>query len=172
MRTGLLLICLFFFLQGSGQPSFPESWVGNWKGELIWAKTGTTAVQRVPMQLLIQPADTADSYTWQLIYGEANADNRPYILRPVNKQEGHWVVDENNGIILDQYWTGGRLSGMFTVMQSTIFNSYRIERDTLFVDMTTLATTAVSRTGKGTDDSPFVDSYQVKAMQTAILTRQ
>lgn len=172
MRTGLLLFFLFVFLQVSGQASFPESWAGNWKGELIWTKTGTSAVQRVPMQLLIQPADSADSYTWQLIYGEANTDNRPYILRPVNKQEGHWVVDENNGIILDQYWTGGRLSGMFTVMQSTIFNSYRIERDTLFVDMTTLATKAVSRTGKGTEESPFVDSYQVRAMQTAILTRQ
>src|SRR5687767_6059456 len=86
----------------------PKKFIGHWKGDLYWYKTGEKTAQKVKMQLIIRPSDTIGHYTWQIIYGENNADNRPYILKPVDTAMGHWIVDERNGIVLDQYWVGNR----------------------------------------------------------------
>ncbi|HRF19107.1 MAG TPA: hypothetical protein PK977_13120, partial [Chitinophagaceae bacterium] len=51
----------------SAQSSFPESWMGNWKGELQWFRTGTTEPQKVNMELRIQKGDSAGNYTWHLV---------------------------------------------------------------------------------------------------------
>ena len=123
------------------------------------------------MELRIQPADSTDSYTWQLIYGSKEEDYRPYILKPVNKEEGHWVIDELSGIVLDQYWTGNKFSGAFTVQKSTIINSYWMEDDKLYVEFFNIGAKPMITTGKGTDEIPFVDSYKLGSYQKAVLIR-
>lgn len=168
----LFLTVLFSFAGNTQQTDFPENFIGHWKGELKWYKAGKETPENVPMQLIIKTTATAGEFTWQLRYGADSSDMRPYILKTVDRQKGHWVVDEQNGIILDQYWIGGRLTGMFTVMKSTILNTYRLQNDTLIVEMTGLSAEPLSRTGKGNEESPYVDSYQLKNIQTAILTRQ
>jgi len=170
------ILILFFTLHGTGimaqQQSFPESWTGNWKGELNWYKTGNPVPQKVNMELRIQPADTAGQYTWQLIYGSPTEDNRPYLLRPVDQAKGHWVVDEKNGILLDQYWTGDKLCGAFTVKKSTIINKYWMEGDKLMVDFLTIGSIPVSSSGAENAESGIVDSYRVGGYQIAILQRR
>ena len=68
------------------------------------------------MELRIQPSDSAHRFSWQIIYGNANEDNRPYTLIAKDSSKGHWVIDEHNGIVLDQYWIAGKFCGAFTVM--------------------------------------------------------
>lgn len=108
------------------------------------------------MELRIQPADSTDSYTWQLIYGSKEEDYRPYILKPVNKEEGHWVIDELSGIVLNQFWTGNKFSGAFTVQKSTIINSYWIENDKMFVEFYNIGAKPLITTGKGTEEVPLL----------------
>ena len=151
---------------------FPKDFIGHWQGELLWYQTGKKQPQRVMMQLVIKPADTAGQYTWQLIYGEKNADNRPYILKPVDTAKGHWVIDEKNGILLDQYWIGNRFAGSFTVQTSTIFNSYWIENGDLMVEFYGISAKPVSTTGHGTEDSPTVNSYATRTYQKGILKKK
>ncbi len=124
------------------------------------------------MQLKIQPADTLGHYTWQLIYGEQSEDNRPYILKPVDAAKGHWVIDERNGIALDQFWAGPVFSGAFSIQGSTIVNNYKLEKDRLIVEFYSLLTKAVRQSGNGTPESPQVDSYAVRSYQKAILKRK
>ena len=111
------------------------------------------------------------SYTWQLIYGSKEEDYRPYILKPVNKEEGHWVIDELSGIVLNQFWTGNKFSGAFTVQKSTIINSYWIENDKMFVEFYNIGAKPLITTGKGTEEVPFVDSYKLGSYQKAVLVR-
>ena len=84
----------------------------------------------------------------------------------------HWVVDENNGIILDEYWIGNKLCGMFTVMNATIISKYWLEGEELIMEMLTIGAKPLVTTGKGNDDSPLVDSYRVNGYQLARLRRQ
>jgi hypothetical protein len=174
MKALLLLLVLGFFIHtANGQSaSFPEKWVGNWKGELQWFKTGKPEPQKVMMELRIQPADSVRKYTWQILYGSATQDNRPYTLLAKDTSGIHWVIDENNGIVLDQYWVAGKFCGAFTVMNNTIVNNYWMEDDKLMVEFFSISAKAVTTTGNGTEESPKVDSYKIGSYQKAVLTRQ
>ena len=166
--TVLLLLAGFGI---RAQHSFPKDWIGNWKGEVKWFKTAGDTPQVVKMELRIQPAGTAGQYTWRLIYGTENKDDRPYILKPVDTAKGHWLLDEVNGILIDQYYVGGRLSCVFTVMNNTIVNNCWREGDKLVVEFYSVSVSPVSTTGKDTEDSPIVNTYRVKSFQRAELRR-
>lgn len=150
---------------------FPRDFIGHWEGELVWYATGKKEPQKVKMQLTIQPADTAGHYTWQMVYGTNKEDVRPYLLKPVDTAQGHWVIDERDGIQLDQYWTGYRFSSAFTVQTTTIVSSYWREGDQLLVEFHSLGAQSISKTGQGTKEIPFVESYAVKGFQKAVLKR-
>ena len=174
MKNLLVTALLLFLLAVSAtsqSPAFPASWVGNWKGELQWFKTGKPEPQKVNMELRIQPGDSSGHYTWGIIYGSASADSRPYILKPKDIAAGHWVIDERNGIVLDQFRVGNTFSGAFTVQNNTIVNSYRIDNDQLIVEFYSISAQPLTVTGNNTEDSPRVDSYRVGSYQKAILTR-
>jgi hypothetical protein len=151
--------------------TFPQSWEGNWKGELLWYKTGNDTPRKVNMELRIHKTEKADTWTWQMIYGSETEDNRPYLLRRKDSTGIHWVTDEKNGIVLDQYWVGNKFAGAFTVMGSTIVNNYWIEKGKLVAEFYSISSKPVATTGKGNDESPFVDSYGVRSYQKAVLTR-
>lgn len=168
-----ILLCggLFISLLCCSQ-SFPQSWCGNWKGELLWYPGAGKEPKAVNMELRIAATDSAHLFSWQMIYGNAAADNRPYMLVAKDTAKGHWVIDEKNGIVLDQYWIAGRLSGAFTVQQSTIINHYWMQDGQLHVEFCTIGAKPIATTGKGNDESPLVDSYQVRGYQKAVLRRE
>ncbi len=171
MRRILIVTALFTAHCGISQSSFPQDWSGNWKGELLWYKTGQSQPQQVPMELHIHRGDSAGTWSWQLIYGAASEDNRPYTLMAKDNSGIHWAIDENNGIVLDQYWVANKLSGAFTVMNSTIINNYWMEDDALVAEFYSLGAQPVSVSGKGTEESPSVSSYRVSGYQKAVLKR-
>ncbi len=173
MKHFIIAFYILISLSGLSQAdSFPQSWVGNWKGELQWFKTGVKEPQRVAMELRVQPADSINRYTWQLIYGSSTEDNRPYTLIAKDTTKGHWIIDENNGIVLDQFWIANKFCGAFTVMNSTIVNNYWLENDKLMVEFFTISARPSATTGKGDDEIPFVDSYRVSGYQKAVLSKQ
>lgn len=165
----LLLLAGTMLVQGQ-KNSFPDSWRGNWKGSLLWFRPGTEAPQEVPMQLQIIKADTG--YNWHLTYGEQAGDHRPYLLLPRDSARGHWLIDERNGIVLDQFWAGGRLSGAFTVQTSTLVNTYYLQGDSLTVEFYSIGASPISTSGEGTESSPRVDSYRLQGYQKAVLRRE
>lgn len=167
----LLLACFVSFSAICQTTSFPQSWVGNWKGELAWYKMGEIKLRQVQMELRIHPADSTGHFTWQIIYGSVDADNRPYLLKPKDVAKGHWVIDELNGIILDQFWLADKFCGAFTVMGNTIFSNYQLENNRLSVEFYSIGAKPITTNGKGTEDSPRVDSYRIGSYQKAVLLR-
>ncbi len=101
------------------------------------------------MQLSIQPTDSAHEFSWHMIYGSPTQDSRPYTLIAKDTAKGHWTIDENNGIIIDQYFIAGRLTSMSTVQTSTIVNSYWIENGQLHAEFITMYAKPIATTGKG-----------------------
>lgn len=170
-RWIFLFLCITVSCLSFSQ-SFPRDWCGQWKGELLWYQGPGKAPQKINMELRIQPTDSIHRFSWQLIYGSPTEDNRPYLLLAKDTAKGHWAIDEKNGIVLDQYWVADRLSGMFTVQNSTIVNHYWMQDGQLHVEFSTIGAKPIATTGKGDKESPFVDSYQVKGYQKAVLRRQ
>ena len=150
--------------------TFPQSFIGFWKGQLQWMVAGKPT-QQFNMQLIIQPLDSAGLYTWQIIYGDSTIDNRPYILKPVDAAKGNWIIDEKNGIVLNSYVHGNAIHGAFTVQGKTIVDNYRVEKDQLFVEFFSFNLKDKKRSGKGTESTPFVDSYKMGSYQMGILVK-
>jgi hypothetical protein len=172
MKQVVVFVCLFLCVNVMAQNGgFPESWKGNWKGELKWYKNGSAEPQKVNMELKIWPADSSNTWTWQIIYGKATEDNRPYQLIRKDTAGVHWAIDERNGIVLDQYWIGQKFCGAFTVMGNTIVNNYWMEKGRFMLEFFSIGAKPLVTTGKGTDDNPSVDSYRVGSYQKAILSK-
>lgn len=171
MRCCFLTIAFFAAVFSRAQ-DFPDKFIGHWEGELQWFQTGKTGPQKVKMQLIIQPADTAGQYSWKIIYGEKNEDSRPYLLKPMDTAKGHWIIDERNGIILDQYWVGNRFTSAFTVQNSTILDSYWVEDDKLVAEFYSISAKPVRTTGGNSDEIPQVHSFGTKSYQKAILKKK
>ena len=171
MRLLLIFPLICCFCSAAQQNAFPSRWTGNWKGELKWYIPTSDTARIVPMELRIKPTDSAGSYTWQIKYGTGGTDNRPYTLSHGDSAKNHWIINEHNGIILDQYYIGNRLSGAFTVQTSTIINNYWIDDGKLHVEFYNISARPVATTGRGDKDSPLVDSYKVNSYQKAVLSR-
>jgi hypothetical protein len=166
VAVALLCACISY-----AQTKFPEDWIGTWKGEISWNRFGNDTVKDFKMQLRIQPADSVGHYTWHIIYGDSSKDSRPYLMKAVDKNKGHWLLDERNGIFIDHYYFAGKLSCAFTVQNTTIINNCWREGEELIVEFYALSAKAVSTTGLNTDDSPIVNSYGVRSYQRAELKK-
>ncbi|MEJ8841105.1 hypothetical protein WG954_01845 [Lacibacter sp. H375] len=166
----LMLICL---VSSAQKLSFPQSFVGNWKGTLAWNRA-EKAPQQFTMRLNIQAVDSG-RYTWQIIYGDDNpstgnkVDDRPYVLLPVDTSKGHWQIDERNTIVLDGYFIGNTFTSVFSVSGSTIVSKYELTADGLIVSFTTYATNPIKKTGGTSKEIPPVDSYKVVGQQQGLL---
>ncbi|GAA4321199.1 hypothetical protein [Flaviaesturariibacter amylovorans] len=166
-----LLLFLLLLSGTAAAQDFPEAFVGHWKGTLHWYSAGKKEPRTVTMQLLIGRTDTAGQYTWRIVYGDSLRDDRPYVLRPADSAKGHWLIDERNGILLDQYWVGGRLTSAFSVQSSTIHNAYWLEGGRLIAEFHATGVAPVRTSGHGTEASPEVKSFPTKSYQRAVLER-
>ncbi len=167
--TGLLLSTFFSVMTFAQPAGFPHNMQGHWKGKLQWFRSGQ--MQEVSMQLIVEPADSLHTWHWKIIYGDSSTDNRPYKLILKDSVQNHWVIDENNGIVLDQFYIGNRLLGSFTVQNNTITSSYHTEGEQLIAEFISTSKKVLHTTGKGTEDVPEVQSYSVKSYQKALLVR-
>jgi hypothetical protein len=173
-RISLIVILILAFWadsHGQAKTAFPHGFTGHWKGKLNWVVTGQPTRQ-FTMQLKIREmADTAGVYYWHISYGDSVKDERPYILRPGDQSKGHWVIDEANGIILDQYVFDNCLQGSFTVMNNTIINNYCLDKGKMNVEFFTIKLGDKKTSGMDSDESPLVDSYRMAGYQYGILEK-
>jgi hypothetical protein len=150
---------------------FPESYLGEWQGNLWYYKNNNSA-DTVAMKLNILSTKVSGEYSWQLIYGANEKDNHPYILKSVDAATGKWIVDENNGIKLNGVFKGGRFIGAFAVEGNIIVNSYYLVGDELHIEFYSFKQTPTGKTGNGTDDSPYVDLFDIRSFQKGVLKKK
>ncbi len=174
MKNAIVVTSVFWCLACPvlSQTTFPDDFLGNWKGIMNWYSIQKAGLQQVPMELHVHASgDSTEQYSWQIIYGEDRKDQRPYTLKPAGSGRGHWVIDENNGILLDHYWLGSVFSGVFSIDNSTVLSSFRIEDDQLIVEFFGFKTPAVSISGGKSPEVPKVESYQMGSYQRGVLRK-
>lgn len=176
-RNYCLFILLFIsFSQVSfGQEyQFPKDYLGHWTGELeIYNNEGLT--QKLPMELILEPIDSI-SYTWSLIYGEDKVKGlRAYKLIELNKEIGHFEVDENNSIVLDGYFLGHKFYQQYEVMGNFITLSLERVNKQLNFEIIMCKFDPVRTTGDQiieSDTIPPVQNFGVRISQYAVLKKK
>jgi hypothetical protein len=156
--------------------SFPDDWLGVWKGKLkIYSPKGLA--QEVDMKIENLPTDTIDVYQWALIYGEDEVKGRRnYFLKVIDREKGHYVVDEKNGILIDAFLFNNKLISNFEVMNNQLTSIYDLTDDTMIFEIYVNKTTPISTTGNIESENgekiPEVKSYPISGYQKAILCKQ
>ncbi len=104
--------------------NFPDDWLGFWEGDLhIYDEMGLQ--QSLPMALDNSITGVKGQFTWAIIYGtDSIAGRRDYLLKEVDKNKGHYMVDEKNGILLDAYLIDNELVSVFEVMGNSLTSTY------------------------------------------------
>ncbi len=154
--------------------SFPEIAVGYWEGNIeIYQDTGM--IQSVPMALDIFDIGEKGVLAWHIIYNPGKTeDKRKYLLMEVNKEKGHYQIDEDNGIILDAFLLDNKLISSFTVSGSTLQTINTFFDEKMVFEVIAGPEQAINTTGNikvEENEIPPVDSYKVSTYQRATLTR-
>jgi hypothetical protein len=177
MKLSFVFLSVFFCGFGSmiAQGSFPDSWIGNYKGSL--EIFGIDSVKmKANMELKIAATRNDSIYDWHIKYEfNGKEDIRNYSLRLVDRNKGHYHIDEKNSIVIDSYlFNRNKLSSVFSVENNMIMVKYSLESDHIIFELWSVDQQQKNSTGKGVFDGntvPEVSSYMINGQQRAILKK-
>ncbi|WP_298900715.1 hypothetical protein [uncultured Psychroserpens sp.] len=171
MRTVFLLLGLFACFSLNAQDKvFPDDYLGVYKGDLVI--TSSKGKQSLPMEFHLKATDSTDLYSYKFI---VLVNNKPseknYTLKVKDKSKGEFLIDENNGIVLNANYIDNTLYSVFDVESSLItttetFYENKMEFKIVYSDMTD------KTSSDNGGDAVNVTNYPVTVIQKAILTKQ
>jgi hypothetical protein len=150
--------------------TLPGDWDGIWRGTLaIITPDGKS--QELAMELHVLPVAGSNRKTWKILYGEgARQSTRPYEIGPVAGEAGRFVVDEKNGLFIDNHLVGKTLYSQFMVSDSLVTTRFENLGDSMRVELLLFTITDPRRT-KLTGRDMEVASYRFNTVQKGILKR-
>ena len=154
-----------------GVKQFPQDYFGVYKGDLTI--TNISGEQKLQMEFHLQPTDSIGKYKYILVYiVDGNRQERNYTLLEKNVEKGEYVVDENNGILLDAKFINGTLYTMFEVQGNILATTERFNDES--IDFTiTFSGKAQANISKIEGDDPIdVVSYPITVVQSAHLIKE
>ncbi len=173
----LVFVILFFSSNfcSFAQNSFPESWAGNYKGELLIYGVDSVKM-KVNMELNISSTKKDSIFNWTIIYDhKGKKDVRAYELIVVNRDKGLYRIDENNSIIIEAYLRNNRvLTSFFKVSESFIIATYTNENENLIFEIISAKSDPESISGntkQGEEEIQEVTTFPVNGRQRAILEK-
>lgn len=166
--TAVILLCsVHFYAQ---KTTFPDDFCGLYKGDLVI--TNNQGQQTVPMEFYLKKTDTSQVFSYKMIYKAAsNPVEKNYKLIVKDKLKGEFVIDENNGILLEANFFDNTLHSVFEVQNSLIISTETFYEDRMVFKLVFSNMTMSSRNEK-TEDVPMVVNYPVSVVQNAVLMKQ
>ena len=102
-------------------------------------------------------------------------DVRAYRLKVVDKQKGHYRIDERNSIVIDGYLHNNNVfTSFFKVSNSYIITAYTKKENSLLFEIISGDERAATSTGNTISDGeeiPEVNSYLVNGRQKVVLRK-
>ena len=167
----LLLLISFGVFAQKDSLQFPEKYFGIYKGDLKITNQGGT--QTIAMEFHLKEGDSTGVYAYTLVYGEGEQrQERPYKLLTINKDKGDYIVDENNGILLDSKWVDDTLYCSFEVNGNLLTTTERFYEDSMDFEITFSSKKNQKVTGTTGEEAIEVISYPITVVQKAHLLKQ
>ena len=176
MLTFLLMICLLCQtgaapLQSNpaGQP-LPAEWEGVWKGTTVSVKADGSR-EDIPMELHVAAVPGTSRKTWKILYTEsAGQTTRPYDISPVDREPGRFIVDEKNGLFIDNQLVGKVLYSQFAVTTNLVTTRFEMAGDYVNVEMIMFDLRS-PRQSKLSGGNIEVSSYRFRSVQYGVLKK-
>ena len=172
---GLLLVSFIFLpvsilAQDNQSKVFPEDFLGVYKGELTISNP--KGVQKIDMEFHLKQTDSIGIYQYTLVYIDGdNRQERLYKLVTIDADKGEFVVDENNGILLDAKWVDNTLYSMFEVQNNILTTKETFFDNHMVFEITFANVLKPNTSGTNGESSIGVKSYPITVVQKARLDK-
>jgi len=152
--------------------SFPEDWTGLWKGDLkIYSGLGLQ--DQLKMELIIEPIVNSENFTFTIVYDTGlDLTKRNYELIVVDKDQGLFLVDEKNTIMIESYFMGGKWFQRFEVAGNMLICTIEMQNKNLVWEITSGKSEKISTSGDENIEGILpVNTYPFGVYQRAVLTK-
>ena len=168
----IVLICFGSFLEAQNDDLlFPLDFFGVYKGTLVIQNTN--GMQEIDMEFHFKETNTIGEYQYTLVYiMNGNRQERLYKLIEKDANKGEYIVDENNGILLDAKLVNNTLYSMYEVQGNILTTTERFYKDGMDFEVTFSSKKAQNKSGTEGNSATEVVSYPITVVQKAILIRQ
>lgn len=152
----------------------PDAWHGLWKGKLEM-NPGIKGYNNTIMSLDIKRIDSTRS-TFIITYQAEGRpeDKREYEIKSMDKRQFHFVTDEKNSILIDDYLIANKLISKFEVQGTWLVSSYELKDNTIVFEIVSGKADSPATSGSSKsngEEIPAVNSYQIYSWQRAVLTK-
>jgi hypothetical protein len=160
------------WLHGQGtiveHPIFPNDFLGIYEGTLHVSNTKGNS--KLPMEFHLLKTASPDTFVYKIVYVvDSVPQSRDYYLLSVNPDKGEFLIDENNGILLDAKYVDSTLYSIFEVEGNLLTSGLRFYKDFIDFELTFSKMNTKRASGGDDDDTPLVVSYPVSVIQKARL---
>jgi hypothetical protein len=175
MKYPLILSLLLCFSSKAQESNFPQKWIGEYTGNMVLAnahRTDHMIKVDFTMEELIE--DSLCSYHMRF-YGESTIV-KDYLIRAVSKDNKvDYLLDENNGIIMELTYMNSGFYGMYEVMGMIYTSTLRKQGDDIFYELYAAPTENPYISGtEATEQEEAIEVKSTKPMlvQSVVLTRK
>lgn len=166
-----LILMIYISVLGSVSAQDISDWEGHYSGTLQ-AKSTNGNEMSYHMEFIVSPIDDS-THNWIIIYGEDSLrQERNYLIRRTGR-ENHFLVDEQNSIVLNMDLIGNVFYSVFEVNGSLLHVQYELQKKAIVFTLT--ASSGKNETGNSVhegEEIPLVYSYQTTTFQRAVLKRE
>ncbi len=176
MKSLLLIIAFSFSLsfsysQENSEFNFPESYFGNYTGNLVI--NSNKGINNYPMEFHLRPTDSSEIFEYVIVYGKGEQrQERNYTLKTKDVEKGLYTLDENNGILLDCKVIGNKIYFLFEVSDNLLSTFITFNTNDLIFEIIATNTKQKMVSGGQDEDTPEVFSYPINVVQRALLIKQ
>jgi hypothetical protein len=150
---------------------FPQDYFGAYYGKLKIDNGGNQ--QEIDMEFHLQATDSVGKYSYTIVYGSGeNRQERKYFLIEKNATTGAYVVDEDNGILLNAKFSGNTLYSMFEVQGGLLTSRESFFSNYMDFEITYSNKAQQEKSGDIGEEIPEVISYPITVVQTARLYKK
>jgi hypothetical protein len=170
--SGFLLFSTCIFAQNQSEKnSFPQSWLGNYKGKMYIVSAERGMIDSVDVDFLFMETDIKNRWTYKMTYkskksGEIVKDYE--LVKPDSLPKSSYLLDEKDGILIQHTLMGNTLYSNFIVSGTLLSCILRKENDELFFEIYTShdqASLSTENIAKDIESSYIVDCYPPFATQ-------
>ena len=150
---------------------FPQDFYGTYKGDLHIINAN--GKQTIGMEFIMKAGDSIGKHQYTLVYiFNSERQERKYTLIEKDVAKGTYVVDENNGILLDAKLVDNTLYFMFEVQNNIITTTESFYKDAMDFEITFSDTKQKVSSGTEGENAIQVTSYPIGGIQKAHLIKQ
>ncbi|BDS12261.1 hypothetical protein [Aureispira anguillae] len=154
---------------------FPEGWIGKYQGNLALINAQKGKTMELPMTLIISRTDTANRWRWysKALYNGKEIIKDYALVRHDSMPENHFIMDENNGILLDRVLLDNAFYDYFEVGNLGLYGITRKVGDDIHFEIASFPLSSSSHSTYQKDETTVdtVTSFKVINTQKVLLKR-